>query len=110
MTQFPAGHQVIIRCPPCEVTGLPAKTLPILAAAVTVLHSRVDCQECGKQCWIGPGQVSIRTENPTSKVVCWICIMAIAKYRDDLLDYSKVTIARQATKDAPQRSTGWMVT
>lgn len=64
---------------PVDTAGLPKRDkLPVPSIA----HSIFPCDQCGRECWIGPAQLKVRLLNG-SGALCYWCVFASDAFRGD---------------------------
>jgi len=104
MHDFPPDAHLIIRCPPAGVDNLPSKLRVLVEQQVSILHTKIPCTDCGKDCWIGPGQMSALVEGKDrARPVCWICIVRDPVHLRNVLIGGNSFVARPETAQAPRR-------
>lgn len=85
---------------PVDTTGLPRDTaIPIPVPSIE--HTLIDCDSCGRQCWIGPKQLAFLRVYPTP-TACYFCI--IRGFRLGVYDEVRLTVLNPNEAKIPRRT------
>lgn len=58
---------------PVDATGFPDVGEPMPLPSID--HVETECDDCGRACWIGPGQARFRAEQDAD-ALCYFCLVA----------------------------------